>query len=766
MSLQSRIVGRIRRYSEQTKSYQKWEDIVYTPTTTTTNCDDGTKKGDQRIVISLHRGGRLTLYPNILPIGKQRVELQRAMRTCKLYRQYTRSQVYYEPRFHVLLSQSAEVVDVSSLSTETAGAESLTTARGYSYHGVTMKAQPISQVPAISTYATELASMYNLPNQTWDIGVDCIIYRDGHDSIGWHADDSQGESIILCVVIAHSPSCCSSSNSNNRSNSSCSGDSSNNITPRSVHIRLKKNNKCNNNNKHLKEGDEEIQLYIHEGDGYDMDGYMQSNYEHCVPKKCIDTSYRFVLIFRHGNVARFPIDSGVALTELASVREGAEILEERIVDEEDNLSFKENKGNDVCVDGNDNHDEDVTSLFSRLRVKRPLVSFGHPPILNSITEGSLYTRRTLYSTYAHRADQRGVNGNMIHGCDSIVVSRQSLKHREEDGLCWLRYTSNRIQGGGALLVSHARHLPIRVFRSSKIITTTGYSPPEFAGGKTSYRYDGLYVVTRVWDQTGQLVIMTGRGGGGGEEEEDEVKKFPGDGIQYTFYLERLLSKSSFPTTLVVDVGYTNELSLNELWTNIQISNERTTTTLHQPFVPPIPTYLETLPELVSDVPRQDDVDDPAVNVPTSRLSLISSQWRVCNSSGEVLIRHQCFDDTCLTSLTTWPNKSNNVLLQQSLVSSRWRSGRSYHDQFSSACRPLNHTNNRLHAVHNQQQMKSCGKTIRKDNVKSLTNHTTSGEQTEWNRFDTLSTTGEFVVDSLCDNPLKLLLRRNQSKQVR
>ena len=567
------IVGRIRRYSEQTKSYRKWEDIVYTPTTT--NRDYGTTKhDDQRIVIGLHRGGKLTFYPNMLPIGKQRVELQTAMRTCKLYRQYTRSQVYYEPRFHVLLSQSAEA-DVSSSPTD-AESLSLTAARGYSYHGVAMKAQPISQVPAISTYAAELATLYNLPNQTWDIGVDCIIYRDGHDSIGWHADDSQGESIILCVVIAHSPSC-GSNNSKSRTGDfdSRSNNGSNNIPPRSVHIRPKNNihGKKKKSKRHLYEGDEEIQLYIHEGDGYEMDGYMQHNYEHCVPKKCIDTSHRFVLIFRHGNVASVPIDSGVALTELASVRSDGGLVEERIGDEEeDNLSLKENNGIADCEGrNNDNHDEDVTSLFSRLRVKRPLVSFGHPPIHNLITEGSLYSRRHLYSTYAHRADQRGVNGNMVHGCDSIVVSRQSLNHREEDGLCWLRYTSNRGQGGGALLISHVRQLPIRVFRSSKINNTL-YSPPEFHGGKTSYRYDGLYVVTRVWDQTGQLVTLSSRGVLGGEKEEDSVKKFPGDGIQYTFHLERLLCKSSLPLALIDDVEYINELSINELWTKIQISH--------------------------------------------------------------------------------------------------------------------------------------------------------------------------------------------------
>jgi hypothetical protein len=652
-----------------------------------------------------------------------------------------------------------------------------------------MKAQPITLVPAISTYAVELATMYNLPHQTWDIGVDCIIYRDGHDSIGWHADDSQGESIILCVVIAHSPS--------------SSGDcDSSNISPRSVHIRPKNKythgkNKSKNN---LQEGDEEIQLYIHEGDGYDMDGYMQYNYEHCVPKRCNDTAHRFVLIFRHGNVASVPIDSGVALTDLAlSVRDPGGIEDGRIVvveEEHDNLSYKENGGIDDCKDRNNdnNSDDDVTSLFSRLRVKRPLVAFGHPPIHNSITEGSLYTRRHLYSTYAHRADQRGVNGNMEHGCDSIVVSRQSCNHREEDGLCWLRYTSNRSQGGGALLINFVRQLPIRVFRSSKINNTL-YSPPEFIGGKTSYRYDGLYVVTRVWDQTGQLVIMTDRVSGGKEEENDVVKKFPGDGIQYTFHLERLLCKSSFPLALIDDVGNTNELSINELWTKIQISNA--TLSLQLPFVPPIPTYLEILPELINDVQMRQDVDCPTINIPTplqqlqhNRQSLISSHWRVCNSSLEFVRKNHSYDDTCLIS-SIWPHWShNNMPLQQSLVSPRWKVG-----SLQFYCPLLvDQTQNTFGNCNSQQQKENSGKTIRNEKRISLSKNMTKSEQSELlnSRFDTLigcsaccssaSTIaecrrccqgcpsnrkmGETFVDRLCENRPKLLLRRKQTNQVR
>jgi hypothetical protein len=69
--------------------------------------------------------------------------------------------------------------------------------------------------------------------------------------------------------------------------------------------------------KQLSDGDEEIQLFISEGDGYEMDGLMQKGYEHCLPKRNGDTAHRFVMIFRHGVEARVSEDTGVALAEMS-----------------------------------------------------------------------------------------------------------------------------------------------------------------------------------------------------------------------------------------------------------------------------------------------------------------------------------------------------------------------------------------------------------------------------------------------------------------
>jgi hypothetical protein len=186
-----------------------------------------------------------------------------------------------------------------------------------------------------------------------------------------------------------------------------------------------------------------------------------------------------------------------------------------------------------------------------------------------------------------------------------------------------------------------------------------------------------------------------------------------------------------------------------------------------------------------------DVDCSTINVPTplqqlqhNRQSLISSQWRVCNSSLEFVRKNHLYDDTCLTS-SIWSHWShNNMPLQQSLVSPRWKVG-----SLQYYCPPLvDRTQYTFGNCNNQQQKENSGKTIRNEKrISSLSKNMTKSE-----RFDTLmrcsaccssaSTIaecrsccqgcssnrkmGESVVDRFCDNRPKLLLRRKQSNQVR
>jgi len=148
-SSRGRKVGRIRRYNLHKGSYDSWEDIHVSDSSA----------NDASIRINLNRGGKISMFPNMLESNKQK-SLSTAMHQCKLYRQYTRSQVFHEPRFHVLLSSKAAHCDT-----------------GYMYHGINMKALPIDLVPEVAECARELAKKYNLPMNQWDIGVDMIVYR-------------------------------------------------------------------------------------------------------------------------------------------------------------------------------------------------------------------------------------------------------------------------------------------------------------------------------------------------------------------------------------------------------------------------------------------------------------------------------------------------------------------------------------------------------------------------------------------------------------
>lgn len=102
-----------------------------------------------------------------------------------------------------------------------------------------MQAQPLSIEPAFEALSTELAATYQFPNQEWNIGCDAIVYRNGDDNIGWHSDDTQGESKVTCIV------------------PECPGE-----RPRPVYVRPKKKAKTP-----LQDGDEEIQLFVRQGDG-------------------------------------------------------------------------------------------------------------------------------------------------------------------------------------------------------------------------------------------------------------------------------------------------------------------------------------------------------------------------------------------------------------------------------------------------------------------------------------------------------------------
>ena len=146
---------------------------------------------------------------------------------------------------------------------------------GYQYGRVTMGNHPLQSLTTIAQVAAQLARQFNLSNHEWNIGCHLVIYRDGKDSISWHADDTQGEDLVLSLTV----------------------DTPND--PRSICFQPA-------NDTPLQAGDEQIELYPMAGDAYSMDGQVQNGYVHAMLKVIKSNNQqnnefqRMAIIFRNG----------------------------------------------------------------------------------------------------------------------------------------------------------------------------------------------------------------------------------------------------------------------------------------------------------------------------------------------------------------------------------------------------------------------------------------------------------------------------------
>jgi alkylated DNA repair dioxygenase AlkB len=390
----------------------------------------------------------------------------------------------------------------------------------YMYRAVnSASALPLSLFPPVHGLAQNLAELYRLPNNEWNIGVDLVCYRDGDDHIGWHADDKLGEALVLSIVV----------------------DSKTVIRPVLV--------KPKTDNLGFRDGDEEIILFITEGDAYEMDGQMQMYYEHSVPKKSGDPSAsRSVVVFRHGRAT--------------------------VVDSDSSLEYEiENSSDNVGVVPVINSNEPNQSKQSNLH-------FGH--VTGILEAKRFYTREDLETAGAHIHQVKCINGSIRDGCDSLLLNSQASNLREDDGLIWFQITSCRSEGGGALCRNYHRNLPVRVFRSSEL--NNKYAPHVRENGKAMYRYDGLYTVCAMWDKDGN---------------ETDIYP-PLNGAQHTFFLTRLPKK---PLDIMMEKGlYYNRVGLQELWSEIQKKRGA-----RKPRMFEIPEPLMKLPAIDGNVDRVDKV---------------------------------------------------------------------------------------------------------------------------------------------------------------
>jgi hypothetical protein len=229
-----------RSYSGKAKKWSTWQAEYRRPN----------EEGEE-FAISLKLGGMVRVYPSLLPPSDQFFLTKELKDNETCFRQY-RIQGTEEPRAHFLLHEGAPDHAIDDPHTKSPG---------YKYGQITMKARPLHLLPHLKRFSDRLKDKFQLP--FWNVGVNVICYRDGHDSMGFHADNDQEEKLIVTVIVSSPPK------------------------PRQVLIKRmpaseKSNKRRNGNSKselsHVQkragpcDGDEEIRLSLRAGDAYSMDG--------------------------------------------------------------------------------------------------------------------------------------------------------------------------------------------------------------------------------------------------------------------------------------------------------------------------------------------------------------------------------------------------------------------------------------------------------------------------------------------------------------
>ena len=276
-----------RRRSLTGGTYGPWKETYRT--------SSPIRKSGECVLLDLSEGGQLCIFPNLLT-NKQQDNIRSELLQCGYFRQY-KVQNQNEPRAHFLLHADATEPSVDHNEGRYLENPELPQP-GYKYNTVRMKARPLNHLPEVQVLATHLQNLavLHFPSVNaedidtttfWNIGVNPVLYRDGRDHMGFHADDDQGESLIFSVVVASPDG-----------------------TTRKVRIQSKTKN-------------EEIELYLDSSDGYSMDGTMQMHYLHSVPSdsRCKTSpladshsdnqrNTRIAVVFRRGNQVMQSKDSG------------------------------------------------------------------------------------------------------------------------------------------------------------------------------------------------------------------------------------------------------------------------------------------------------------------------------------------------------------------------------------------------------------------------------------------------------------------------
>lgn len=218
-----KVLLRKRTYDATKKKWSPWSD-VYTRQPQELSFTYNFPRG----------GGQLRIYANLLISCHQRAVTDELME-CGNFRQYS-IQSSPEPRTHFLLHENA-TVDFDGAAQP-----------GYRYGSLRMKSRPLHSMLEIQELSIRMQNMCQdrraVKGSFWNIGVNPVLYRDGRDRIGYHADNDQGEELILTVLV-----------------SSPVG-ATRRICIRDIHFKTEG----------TKDKDEELELRLDAGDAYSMDG--------------------------------------------------------------------------------------------------------------------------------------------------------------------------------------------------------------------------------------------------------------------------------------------------------------------------------------------------------------------------------------------------------------------------------------------------------------------------------------------------------------
>ena len=247
-----------------------------------------------------------------------------------------------EPRLMILFHEDSSSFDLTE------------SGPGYGYRDVRICGIPYDAIPGLQTIADQFAKECGVPG--WNLGVNAVFLTNGRDKVGWHSDQ-QGEEYVGCIIL------------------------DNTEVPRPVKIKEK-----------VKRGNgadfASLSLQLGVGSYYCMNGAMQNDYVHTVPRKNGSkppslSDARLSLVFRHG----------------------------------------------IAMNAKDNGDP--ASLQSRLDQVQNHVSVKHG-VIDGVDELDRFPLTFLQASFAHRVGVKGVNGNMTDDCDAIIVAKNNLNLDEED----------------------------------------------------------------------------------------------------------------------------------------------------------------------------------------------------------------------------------------------------------------------------------------------------------------------------------------------